>query len=79
MSVFLTMPEASKRLGGTPSAETLYRLARDGHLPVRRIGRRVVISERRLDEWADGCGDVRSTTYPDVSLATTGSESKRTL
>ena len=43
VSRFLTMAEASKHCGGVPSAETLYRLARDGHLPVRRIGRRLVI------------------------------------
>ena len=34
-------------------------LGRTGDLPVRVIGRRLYISERRLDEWADGEGDVR--------------------
>jgi hypothetical protein len=42
----------------------LYRLAREGHLPVRRIGRRLVISERLLDQWIDSVGDVRATEYP---------------
>lgn len=55
---FLTLPEAAERLGHI-SPETLYRLAREGNLPVRRIGRRVVIAERRLDEWAEDVGDVR--------------------
>jgi excisionase family DNA binding protein len=54
------MPQASDHLGGVPSAETLYRLAREGHLPVKVIGRRILISERRLDEWADTPGDARS-------------------
>jgi excisionase family DNA binding protein len=65
MSQFLTIPEASAHCGGVPSAETLYRLARTGHLPVRRIGRRLVISERLLDEWIDSVGDVRAVCYID--------------
>ena len=64
MSRFLTMLEASDHCGGRPSESTLRRLAKAGHLPVRRIGRRVVISERLLDEWIDSTGDVRATTYP---------------
>lgn len=55
---FLNMEEAAERLGHI-TARTLYRLAGDGHLPVRRIGRKIVISEKRLDEWAEGIGDVR--------------------
>jgi excisionase family DNA binding protein len=61
------MREASDYLGNV-SESTLRRLAREGHLPVRRIGRKLVISHRRLDEWADGTGDVRSTQYPGVAL-----------
>jgi excisionase family DNA binding protein len=61
--LFLTMKQAAERLG-TLSPETLYRLSREGHLPTRVIGRRVVISSRRLEEWADAIGDVRDTTYP---------------
>ena len=67
MSQFLTMPEASVHFGGVPSPETLYRLAREGHLPVRRIGRRLVISERLLDQWIDSVGDVRATEYSGAS------------
>ena len=52
------MREAAERAGHV-SAETLYRLARDGHLPAGRIGRKVVISERLFDEWVDSSGDVR--------------------
>jgi hypothetical protein len=68
VSRFLTMAKASKHCGGVPSAETLYRLARDGHLPVRRIGRRLVISDRLLDEWIDSTGDVREVGYPGTEL-----------
>jgi excisionase family DNA binding protein len=66
--MFLTMAQASEHLGGVPSRETLYRLAHEGHLPVRRIGRKLVISERRLEEWANGIGDVREVVYPGVAL-----------
>jgi excisionase family DNA binding protein len=69
MSQFLTMPEASAHCGGVPSPETLYRLAREGHLPVRRIGRRLVISERLLDQWIDSVGDVRDSDYAGTALA----------
>ena len=68
MSQFLTMGEASVHCGGVPSPETLYRLAREGHLPVRRIGRRLVISERLLDQWIDSVGDVRATEYPEAAF-----------
>lgn len=67
MARFLTMRQASEHLGGVPSAETLYRLARDGHLPVKVIGRRKVISDVRLDEWANEPGDARSRIYPDTA------------
>jgi excisionase family DNA binding protein len=62
------MPEASVHCGGVPSPETLYRLAREGHLPVRRIGRRLVISERLLDQWIDSIGDVRDAKYPGTGI-----------
>ena len=65
---FLTMAQASEHLGGVPSATTLYRLATEGHLPVRRIGRKLVISDRRLDAWADELGDVRAVTYAGTAL-----------
>jgi excisionase family DNA binding protein len=61
--VLLSMAQASERLGGSPSVATMYRLARDGHLPVKRIGRRLVISEHRLDEWANETGDAWSRYY----------------
>jgi predicted DNA-binding transcriptional regulator AlpA len=67
MSRFLTMAQASDHCGGKPSAATFYRLAADGHLPVRRIGRRLVISERLLDDWIDSTGDVRDTVFPGVA------------
>lgn len=46
----------------------MHRLARKGHLPVRRIGRRVVISESRLAEWMNGIGDVHAQYYEGASL-----------
>ena len=69
MSKFLTLSEASEHCGGRPSEATLYRLAREGHLPVRRIGRRLVISDRLLDEWIDSTGDVRDTVFPGVAIS----------
>jgi excisionase family DNA binding protein len=68
MARFLSMRQASEHLGGTPSTETLYRLAREGHLPVKRIGRKVVISEMRLDEWANEPGDARARFYPGMPV-----------
>lgn len=66
------MKEAAEHCGGRPSAATLYRLAKDGNLPVRRIGRRVVISDRLLDEWIDSTGDVRHTAFPGVAIGAGG-------
>jgi len=57
------MRQASEHLGGVPSAETLYRLAREGHLPVKVIGRRKVITDVQLDLWANEPGDARARTY----------------
>jgi excisionase family DNA binding protein len=71
MARFLTMGEAADHLTNI-SEETLRRLARAGHLPARRIGRRLVISERLLDEWADSTGDVRDRVYPGVALKPRG-------
>ena len=63
MARFLTMREASEQLGGVPSAATLYRLAADGHLPAKRIGRKLVISQAQLDRWADLPGSARAKVY----------------
>jgi excisionase family DNA binding protein len=63
MAKFLTMRQASEQLGGVPSAATLYRLAADGHLPTKRIGRKLVISQAQLDLWADTPGNARSAVY----------------
>jgi hypothetical protein len=64
----LNLTEASEHCGGRPSTATLYRLAREGHLPVRRIGRRLVISSRLLDDWIDSTGDVRDTVFDGVAI-----------
>jgi excisionase family DNA binding protein len=66
---FFTIPQASKHLGGKPSAETLYRLVREGFLPCKRIGRLLMISEFQLDEWANTPGDARSTVYAGTAIA----------
>jgi excisionase family DNA binding protein len=63
MATFLTMHQASEQLGGVPSAATLYRLAADGHLPAKRIGRKLVISQAQLDEWANTPGNARAKVY----------------
>jgi excisionase family DNA binding protein len=63
MARWLNMTEAAEHVGHV-TPRTLYRLASEGNLPVRRVGRKIVISEKRLDEWADGVGDVREQTYP---------------
>ena len=63
MARFLSMKQASEQLGGVPSAATLYRLAADGHLPAKRIGRKLVISQAQLDLWADLPGSARAVTY----------------
>jgi len=68
MGRFFTMPEASDELGGTPSAKTLYRLAREGHLPVKRIGRKLVISSKQLAEWENEPGDARAHRYAGTGL-----------
>jgi uncharacterized protein YodC (DUF2158 family) len=43
-------------------------LAREGHLPVKRIGRRLVISDVQLDAWAVEPGDARCRTYNGTAL-----------
>jgi excisionase family DNA binding protein len=69
MARFLTMREASEQLGGVPSAATLYRLAADGHLPAKRIGRKLVISQAQLEAWANTPGDARAVTYAGTAIA----------
>lgn len=56
---WLNMTEAAERLGHI-SPDTLYRLNREGKLPTRKVGRKIVISEKNLDDWAEELGDVRA-------------------
>lgn len=49
---WLTMQEAAAQLGCV-SVWTLRRLHREGRFPARMVGRRLVISERLLDQWAE--------------------------
>lgn len=52
MSRWLSMQEAADTLGNV-SVWTLRRLHREGCFPARYVGRKLVISERLLDEWAE--------------------------
>jgi excisionase family DNA binding protein len=45
----LTVPEAAQRLGC--SRGTAYRLAREGTLPVLRLGRRMVVPRVAFEQW----------------------------
>lgn len=44
-----SISEVALALGISPS--TAYRLVRSGDIPSRRLGRRVVVPKRMLDEW----------------------------
>jgi excisionase family DNA binding protein len=48
---YLTRQDACAYLG--VSKDTLDRLTRRDHLPIVRVGKRVVISKRVLDEWIE--------------------------
>lgn len=67
--LFLTLREASEALGGRPSVTTLQRLAREGHLPVTRCGRRTLIARVQLERWVEQVGpNVRAKIYPGHEL-----------
>ncbi len=46
---FLTVPEVARLLGRTPSR--CYQLARNGALPVVKVGGRLVVPRAALEEW----------------------------
>jgi excisionase family DNA binding protein len=48
----LTIPQAARMLG--ISVSKAYEAARSGQLPILRVGARVLISRRRLEELIDG-------------------------
>ena len=50
----LTIPQAAQLLG--ISVSKAYEAARSGQLPTLRVGSRVLISRRRLEELIDGPG-----------------------
>ena len=50
----LTVEEAGELLG--ISRALAYELVRRGELPSLRLGRRIVVSRRRLEELLDGAG-----------------------
>lgn len=47
----LSVAEAAEYL--SLSRDTIYSLARDGAIPARKIGRRLMLPRARLDEWAN--------------------------
>ena len=53
-SLTLTIPQAAQLLG--ISVSKAYEAARSGQLPTLRVGSRVLISRRRLEELIDGPG-----------------------
>ncbi len=52
LSLTLTIPQAAQLLG--LSVSKAYEAARSGELPTVRVGTRVLISRRRLEELIDG-------------------------
>jgi len=54
-SLTLTIPEAARLLG--ISVSKAYEAARLGNLPTLRVGTRVLVSRRRLQELVDGRPD----------------------
>ncbi len=52
----LTVPEAAVLLG--ISRGSAYEAARSGILPVRRIGRRLVVPRQALAAWLAGAGEL---------------------
>lgn len=50
----LSVAEAAEAL--SVSRDTVYSLARDGAIPARKIGRRLMIPRARLEEWANAGG-----------------------
>jgi excisionase family DNA binding protein len=51
-SLTLTIPQAARLLGISTSAA--YEFARKGEIPVVKLGTRVLVSRRRLEEMIDG-------------------------
>jgi excisionase family DNA binding protein len=41
-------------LGGTVALSTIYKALREGRIPHRRLGNRILISRRQLLEWLEG-------------------------
>ena len=52
LTLTLTIPQAAQLLG--ISVSKAYEAARAGELPTLRVGARVLISRRRLEELVDG-------------------------
>jgi excisionase family DNA binding protein len=62
-----TLPEAARIVG--LSEVTMRRLAREGRLPVLRIGRLSRISREQLERWASEPGDARERRYEGAAFA----------
>jgi excisionase family DNA binding protein len=51
---FLTVDQALALLNGVVGRSTFYKAVREGWLPSKRFGKRIIISRRRLIEWLEG-------------------------
>lgn len=51
---FLTVDQALALLNGVVGRSTFYKAVREGWLPSKRFGKRIIISRRRLLEWLEG-------------------------
>ncbi len=75
--VWLSTPEAARRLGVTP--RTLYRFIDEGQLPAYRMGRVIRLKQGEVDSFVDDCRIEPGTLehlYPDpvATVESAGSE-----
>jgi excisionase family DNA binding protein len=61
-SMLLRIPEAARALGIARSLA--YEMARDGRLPVVRIGKAVRIPRRQLEQWIEDQAEVAAGSRP---------------
>jgi len=50
---FLTVDQALALLNGVIGRSTFYKAVREGWLPSKRFGKRIIISRRRLIDWLE--------------------------
>ncbi len=77
--VWLSTPEAARRLGVTP--RTLYRFIDEGQVPAYRFGRVIRLKADEVDAFIEACRIEPGTLehlYPEPVSETASSESSRT-